>query len=368
MKTGLPQKFKFILVVLVISLSTSANINAHHSFAMFDNSNPMTLNGEVKFFRWTNPHSWVVLTVTNDDGSETDWQLEHGPTNMLSRQGWDATTLQPGDLISVEVHPLHSGEPGARFMSFQPINTEVSQSISNGPSTIFLIPPPEPVEMSAEVARNFNGIWVNASGGIHFDTQVGRREQMPPLKPEYMAAWLQRRADADAGKSTNDPTSQCIPAGFPRFLGMVYPGEILQTEHQINWFAEWGESTVRIFLDGRPQPENLALSYNGYTTGYWEENTLVTNTIRMKDDTLVDTTGVPHSDQLTVQMRMKKLSPDYFEVEITLTDPVVFNSPWVTTKRYSRAPEDFYIQEFSCFEGNRYQLNEEGAVEMELVN
>ncbi|MBN4059753.1 MAG: hypothetical protein COA71_08545 [SAR86 cluster bacterium] len=368
MKTRFSQKIKFTITVFIISLVASGNIYAHHSFAMFDRNNPTTLTGAVKIFRWTNPHSWVVLTVTNNDGSETDWQLEHGPKNMLSRQGWDESTLKPGDLISVEIHPLHNGESGARFISFQAIDVEEDELVSQGGSTIFLIPPPDPVEMTPEVARNFNGIWVNASGGIHFDTSMGRREQMPPLKPEYMARWRQRQANADAGRSTNDPTSQCLPAGFPRFLGMVYPGEILQTEHQINWFAEWGESTVRIFLDGRPHPENSPLSYNGYTTGYWEGNTLLTHTIRMRDDTLIDTTGIPHSDQLTVSMRMQKLTPDYFEVEVTLEDPVVFDRQWITIKRYSRAPEDFYIQEYSCFEGNRYQINEQGNVEMDIEN
>ncbi len=368
MKKRLAPKIIFTFVALIMSIAASCNIFAHHSFAMFDNKNPITLTGVVKSFSWTNPHTQVVLTVTNKDGSEVDWQLEHGPINMLSRQGWDRSTLKPGDRISVEGHPLHDGTAGARFISYKPVDVETNEVISRvEESTIRLIPRPDPVNMSADVARNLNGIWLNASGGIHFDGSVGRGEQMPPLKPEYMARWKQRQADADAGISTNDPTSQCLPAGFPRFLGMVYPSEILQTDHQINWYAEWGESTVRIYLDGRPQPENLDVSYNGYTTGHWEGNTLVTKTTGMRDDTLVDTTGVPHSDQLVVSMRLQKLTPDYIEVGVILEDPVVFYEPWEVVKRYSRAPEDFYIQEYSCFEGNRYQINEEGAVELELA-
>ena len=71
-------------------------VTAHHSFAIYDSDNPVVLSGVVREFRWANPHSATVLTVTNEDGSETDWELEQGPINMLSRQGWSPTTLEPG--------------------------------------------------------------------------------------------------------------------------------------------------------------------------------------------------------------------------------------------------------------------------------
>jgi hypothetical protein len=342
-------------------------VHGHHSFAIFDADSPQTVTGVVREFRWTNPHTWVFLTVTNEDGSEIVWELEHGPTNMLSRGGWSSSTLTPGDRIAVEVHPAHNGRAVARFIEFEFVEDEQEERLSSltGGSTIRNVSPPEPVEMSQEVARNFNGIWLNANGGIHFDTAApSRSEQTPPLREEYMRAWRQRLADARAGRSTNDPTAQCLPPGFPRFLSMVYPGEILQTEHQLNWFGEWGEGTVRVYLDGREVPETLERSYYGFTTGRWSGNTLVTRTVGLRGDTLVDTTGIPHSDQLTVTMRMTKLTPDYFEARVTLEDPVVFHEPWTTVKRYVRAPADYYIQEFSCFEGNRYRVNEDGSVEV----
>jgi hypothetical protein len=352
--------------ILPLLLTLSAQVAAHHSFAMFDAKNPIILTGEVKEYQWVNPHAWVLLSVKNEDGSEAVWQLEHGPKNMLTRQGWTSTTLESGDMVSVTASPLHNGKPGAKFVSFEFVDGE--ETDLKRESTIFRIPRPEPVEMAPDVAKNFNGLWVNAVGGIHFDSAGSRAEQIPPLRPEYMVKWEQRRADAAVGKSTNDPTSQCIHPGFPRFLGMVYPGEILQTDHQINWYAEWGEATVRIFLDGRDPPADLMPSYNGFTTGAWEGNTLVTRTISMRDDTLVDTTGVPHSEQLVVTMRMEKLTPDHLEVAITLEDPIVFEEPWKTVKRYARAPEHFSIQEFSCFEGNRYRYAADGSVEIEFQN
>jgi hypothetical protein len=220
--------------------------------------------------------------------------------------------------------------------------------------------------MSDAVARDFNGIWVNASGGIHFDAEGSRsrRGQMPPLNDEYMAQWQKRWADADAGLATTDPTASCLPPGFPRFLTMVLPGEILQTDAQLNWYAEFGEATVRIHLDGREPPADLYPSYNGFSTGRWDGNTLTTRTLGLRGDTLVDTTGVPHSDQLEVAMRLRKVTPDYFEAEVTLEDPIAFYEPWSTVRRYVRAPAGSSVQEYACEAGNRVRATAEGTTEI----
>ena len=337
---------------------------AHHSFAIYDANNPRQLEGEVREFRWSNPHSWIFMTVRDGDQSKA-WEIELGPVNMLSRQGWTRTSLAAGDRIKVTIHPTHDGTAVGRFIDFEFLDARQSRGSSDyTQGTITRAPRPQPVSMSDAVARNFNGIWVNANGGIHFDTATSRDEQQPPLKPEYMARWRARAAAAEAGVSTVDPTAECLPAGFPRLLGMVLPSEILQAEHQLNWYAEFGEATLRIYLDGRSPPADPDPSYYGYTTGVWEGNVLVTKTTGLRADTLIDTTGVPHSDRLTVTMRMQKVTPDYLEIAVTLDDPVAFERPWSTVKRYARAPAHYYVQEYACREGNRYRIGAEGNVEV----
>jgi hypothetical protein len=355
-------RLRFVAMAL---LAASGAARGHHSFAIFDADNPRTLEGVVEEFRWVNPHSWVFLRVTGADGTQTTWEIEHGPINMLSRQGWTRTTLEPGDRVRIEVHPAHTGRPLGRFIAFEFTDEGSGRSDDYASSTVTRVPRPEPVRMTDAVARNFNGIWVNANGGIHFDTAAPSREaQQPPLKGDYLARWRQRAADAAAGRSTADPTAACVPAGFPRFLNMVFPSEILQAEHQLNWYAEFGEATVRIYLDGRTRPADWQPNYHGFSVGRWEGNTLVTTTAGLRDDTLIDTTGVPHSDQLTVTMRMSKVTPDFLEVAVTLEDPVAFERPWSTVKRYARAPAHFYVQEYACFAGNRYRIGADGGVEV----
>jgi hypothetical protein len=354
------------VAVMLGAYALSGAAAAHHSFAIYDQNNPQSVTGVVEEFRWNNPHSWLFVTATNADGSKTRWEIEHGPPNMLSRQGWTRTTLKPGDHITVEVYPMPDGRPIGRFIDFKFTDEALRRDGGDYTrGTITRVERPEPVPMSDAVARDFNGIWVNANGGIHFDTAAASRdEQQPPLRPEYMARWRQRFADAAAGLSTTDPTAACLPAGFPRFLNMVFPGEILQAEHQLNWYAEFGEATVRVYLDGRTPPTEFQPSYYGYTTGRWDGSTLVTRTIGLRGDTLIDTSGIPHSDQLTVTMRLQKVTPDFLEVAVTLDDPLAFERPWSTVKRYVRAPADDYVQEYACFEGNRYRIGADGNVEV----
>jgi hypothetical protein len=88
---------------------------AHHSFAMFDLTKKIELHGVVKEFQWTNPHTWIQLIVTDENGVETEWSLEGAPVNMLVRSGWKSTSLKPGDVITVTGSPLVDGRPGATY-------------------------------------------------------------------------------------------------------------------------------------------------------------------------------------------------------------------------------------------------------------
>lgn len=89
---------------------------AHHSAAMFDAQKSVTLEGTVKTFLFTNPHSWIQLIVTTD-GKPVEWSIEMGSPQGLYRSGWRPSTLQSGQPITVVIHPERSGEPVGQFVS-----------------------------------------------------------------------------------------------------------------------------------------------------------------------------------------------------------------------------------------------------------
>ena len=88
---------------------------AHHSHAMFDFASDVEISGTVKEFRWTNPHSWLHVMVESEDGALTEYAIEMGSPSGLVRMGWEPTSVAPGDVVTVSMHPLHSGAPGGEI-------------------------------------------------------------------------------------------------------------------------------------------------------------------------------------------------------------------------------------------------------------
>jgi hypothetical protein len=109
-------KYCMALVLAAGLGGASLQASAHHSYAMFDRDRTLVLTGVVREFQWTNPHTWIQVTVTDADGKQAEWSLEGGSPGILSRNGWKRTSLKAGDKITVEIYPLKSGEPGGSFI------------------------------------------------------------------------------------------------------------------------------------------------------------------------------------------------------------------------------------------------------------
>jgi len=100
-----------------IALATGAAASAHHSAAMFDAENPVELAGTVREFKYTSPHTFIVLEVKEPGGASKIWMLEGNAPSNLVREGWWHDTLKPGDEIRLTVQPLRSDAPGGSWNS-----------------------------------------------------------------------------------------------------------------------------------------------------------------------------------------------------------------------------------------------------------
>ncbi len=104
------------LAILVGSMLPLAPGEAHHSFAMFDQTQVLTVTGTVKEFQWVNPH--VVLYVygaTTAEGAAEDWVVELTSPGNLTRTGWTRHSISVGDKIAVDISPLRDGTHGGAF-------------------------------------------------------------------------------------------------------------------------------------------------------------------------------------------------------------------------------------------------------------
>lgn len=90
---------------------------AHHSVQMFDMQKEVTITGTVKEFQYTNPHSWLLVDVENEDGSTTTWGFEAEGPGILMRAGILRNDLPAGTEVTVTGHPMKDGRPAATWIS-----------------------------------------------------------------------------------------------------------------------------------------------------------------------------------------------------------------------------------------------------------
>jgi hypothetical protein len=198
-------------------------------------------------------------------------------------------------------------------------------------------PPPRPTQ-SAPIA----------------DGSLGRAPGAPSLTPEYMVKWEAIRKSRMAGSSEYDYTLKCLPPGMPAMMSMAYGMEILETRDKITFFSELNDALRRVYLDGR-KPSQKVLddpTYAGYSTGHWEGDALVVDTVALRGDNTFIEGFTPHSDQMTVHERIRLVAPDLLEDHLTVNDPKALTKPWETVKTYRKAkPPNDELREFACAEG-----------------
>ena len=106
---------RFVVIASLCALPLSGTWG-HHSATMFDKESEVTLTGVVKEFQYTNPHSWLLIDVTNEDGTVTTWGFEaEGPSTLL-RAGIRRSDFAPGTKLTITGKPMKDGRPAATWM------------------------------------------------------------------------------------------------------------------------------------------------------------------------------------------------------------------------------------------------------------
>ena len=91
------------LEISIVALLGAGSTLAHHAFsAEFDATSPVRLRGKITTMEWINPHAWMHMEVTNDDGTVENWMIEAGPPGALVRRGWTRDSVVPGTEVLVE--------------------------------------------------------------------------------------------------------------------------------------------------------------------------------------------------------------------------------------------------------------------------
>ena len=99
------------LVLAVLGQGAAPPAFAHHSFALFDHQNRITVTGTVVKFEWTNPHVFIQLEVP-DGAANKHYTVECASPNVLTRVGWKFNDVKQGDKVTLLINPLRNGQPG----------------------------------------------------------------------------------------------------------------------------------------------------------------------------------------------------------------------------------------------------------------
>jgi hypothetical protein len=114
----LPRIGRAALLIALLGVHCGAAL-AHHSPIIFDRTRKVTIEGVVTEFKWSSPHSWIHLDVTDSTGKTANWGIEMNPASVLARGGWRSNTIKPGDKVSIVVYPLRNDEKGGQYISIK---------------------------------------------------------------------------------------------------------------------------------------------------------------------------------------------------------------------------------------------------------
>ncbi len=107
MKPRLVTSFALVATLL----ASCASMLAHHGNAAYDDKHPITINGSVTEFVWSNPHCQIYLDVKDKNGKIVSWSVESQSPGILRRNSWTKDSIKPGDQIAVTLIPAKSGAP-----------------------------------------------------------------------------------------------------------------------------------------------------------------------------------------------------------------------------------------------------------------
>jgi hypothetical protein len=202
--------------------------------------------------------------------------------------------------------------------------------------------------LSSDAAHDLSGVW--------FDDHARPNTVMerywiyrftleePPMtawgQAQYMAAKSSFGARAVPLAETNDPVYRhCAPSGFPRVILHPFPFQIAQIPGEVIVLFEWDAVRHQIFTDGRPHDTALGPLYMGDSIGHWEGDTLVADTVNFNDKTWLDRMGHPHSEQLHVVERIRRIDHDHLIDDLTFEDPKAYTKPWSARMTFKLEPK-----------------------------
>ena len=213
---------------------------------------------------------------------------------------------------------------------------------------------------AADGKPDLSGVWQNDGyappGGeglsstpktVFFDLTFGMNGT-PPFQPWAAALAAQRRRD----EAKDNPDARCLPLGPLQMLAHPLPKKILQSRGLVVILHERNMEFRQIYTDGRRLPEDPQPSWYGYSSGRWEGDTLIVETVGLRDGLWADFYGSPLTDQARMTERFRRPNYGTLEIQVTIDDPKAYTKPW-TVNVNQHIALDTDVLEYACLENEK---------------
>ena len=212
--------------------------------------------------------------------------------------------------------------------------------------------------------HDISGVWSGDPKNLEANGTPLDLKTVPPLTP-----YGQKLFDAIQSESpqwnSKDPMNICDPFGWPRWLTYNYGFEFVVLPNRVLQFFEQSHTWRDIWTDGRKLPADPPIPrYLGYVVGRWEGDTFVVEsngyddrswlTNQVKRTGNIRPGGYPHSDEMRVEERYKRVNYGLLQITLTITDPKVYAAPWTTAATITLIPNTEIAEHFCVTSDNLY--------------
>jgi hypothetical protein len=211
-----------------------------------------------------------------------------------------------------------------------------------------------PAPRAPEGTPDLSGVWEMYAEGDPYPPKllINLAADLKPGDVQFLpwAEALYNERMATNGK--DHPGAQCLPSGMPEKDTVPAPYKIVQTPDLILFLYESRTIYRQIFTDGRPLPTDPTPTWQGYSVGHWDRDTLVVETAGFNGKTWLDMSGHPATDSLHLTERFTRRDVGHMDVQFTINDPKAYAKPWTVSAKIHLLPQDD-VMEYICEENNK---------------
>ena len=226
------------------------------------------------------------------------------------------------------------------------------------------------VDMTAPAPRlangkpDFSGIWISdrteegqetitdastlPSGWQMANMGVAMEGGLP-----YQAWQLPIVKERTENLAIHDPHIRCLPDFFLRAYGLPHMLKFVHTPGLLVMLNEMNAGYRQVFTDARALPDDPAPSWQGYSSARWDGDTLIVDTIGVRDDTWIDWNGSVVTEEAKIREEIRRLDFGHMEIKATVDDPKAFTKPWTVTLR-QRVVVDAELIDEICLENEQF--------------